>query len=144
MKLVSAIGCVFFVVMSSMAQETDSSIKLKIYLQIEALRTAHMRSDTMLANALYHPNLILTSQSGKRYGKKEALENIKNTFENYEYLDVEFLRLSEDVILTNYINERKYKDLPKGAFRVTTIWKIYEGSWRIISMQSSKIKDKKK
>ncbi len=141
MKLISAIGCVFFVAMSSMGQETDSrSIELKIYLQIEALRTAHLRSDTTLANTLYHPDLILTSQSGKKYNKKEVLENIKNTFEYYEYGNADFLRLSEDVILTNYINERKYKDLPKGAFRITTIWKIYEGSWRIISMQSSKIK----
>ncbi len=141
MKLISAIGCVFFVAMSSMGQETDSrSIELKIYLQIEALRKAHLRSDTTLANTLYHPDLILTSQSGKKYNKKEVLENIKNTFEYYEDGNADFLRLSEDVILTNYINERKYKDLPKGAFRITTIWKIYEGSWRIISMQSSKIK----
>lgn len=122
------------------AQAVDALAEIQD--QINALRKAHLNSDVDLANQLYHPKLIVTSQSGKKYTKKEALENIKNSFEYYENLEIEFMPLSNDVVLTNYLNERKYKDFEKGIFRLTTVWTKDEGDWRIISMQSSRLKQK--
>ena len=122
------------------AQAVDALAEIQD--QINALKKAHLNSDVDLANQLYHPKLIVTSQSGKKYTKKEALENIKNSFEYYENLEIEFMPLSNDVVLTNYLNERKYKDFEKGIFRLTTVWTKDEGDWRIISMQSSRLKQK--
>ncbi len=122
------------------AQEVSSAIKGEIQGQINKLRTAHLKSNVALADKLYHPHLILTSQSGKKYNKEVALLNIKNTFEAYESAEIEFLTVSDDVILTNYINERKYKDFPSGSYRLTVVWTIHEDTWKIISMQSSKVK----
>lgn len=124
-------------------QEIRSEILSEIEAQIALLRTAHLKSDVTLVDKIYHPNLILTSQSGKKYKKDIALKNIENTFESYEYSDIEFLRVSDDALITNYINERKYKDFPKGKFRLTVVWTRHEDKWKIISMQSSKIKESK-
>lgn len=126
-----------------MAQQMDAKITSEIQKQIENLRTAHLNSDMALADKLYHPDLILTSQSGKKYKKGVALMNIKNTFESYKSSDIEFLQVSDYVVITNYINERKYKDFEKGTYRLTVVWTMYESEWRIISMQSSKIKERK-
>lgn len=129
--------------LSGNAQETSSAVTEHIHKQIKNLRTAHLNSNVELADQLYHPNLILTSQSGKKYNKEVALVNIKNTFEAYESSEIEFLTVCEDVVLTNYINERKYKDFPKGRYRLTVVWTIHNNTWKIISMQSSKVKTRK-
>jgi hypothetical protein len=133
-----------FVSIGVLAQEIGTEVQSEIQNQIDNLRTAHLNSDVDLADKIYHPNLILTSQSGKKYKKDVALVNIKNTFESYESSDIEFVHISDDVVLTNYINERKYKDYDKGKFRLTVVWTLHEDSWKIISMQSSKVKDRKK
>jgi len=126
------------------AQETGYEIRIQILEQIDNLRTAHLNSDIALADSLYHPDLMLTSQSGKKYNKEIALSNLENTFESYESSDIEFLTVSDDVILTNYINKRKYKDFDKATFRLTVVWTKHENEWKIISMQSSKVKNRKK
>ncbi|WP_350288915.1 nuclear transport factor 2 family protein [uncultured Croceitalea sp.] len=143
-KNISLLLCTILFSFCISAQEITPEIKGQILNQIDSLKIAHLHSDSSLANRLYHPDLMLTSQSGKKYNKKVALINIKNTFESYQNSDIVLLKVADDVIISNYINERKYKDFPKGKFRLTTVWKIHEGSWKIISMQSSKIKEKKK
>ncbi|MFS4467214.1 nuclear transport factor 2 family protein [Maribacter sp. 2210JD10-5] len=122
------------------AQEASPEIKDQIQEQIDNLRTAHLNSDVDLADSLYHPKLILTSQSGKKYKKDVALKNIENTFEHYESSEIEFLAITENVMLANYINERKHKGLEKGRYRLTVVWTDDEGIWKIISMQSSEVK----
>jgi len=146
MSFPKIIPIVFFVFLTSYgitAQDVSPEITVEIQKQIENLRKAHLNSDKALADKLYHPNLILTAQSGKKYKKELALKNIENTFENYESSDFDFLQVAPDVVLTNYINERKYKDFKKGKFRLTVVWTKHEGDWQIISMQSSKIKERK-
>ncbi len=128
------------VTMSGTAQETNPEMKEQIEQQINNLRTAHLNSDVDLAKKIYHPKLILTSQSGKKYDKAAALANTKNTFESYENSDIQFLQISRNVVLTNYINERKYKGFDKGRYRLTVVWTKFKEIWTIISMQSSKIK----
>ncbi|TMM58652.1 nuclear transport factor 2 family protein [Maribacter algarum] len=133
-----------FMVNASLLSQEPNVKERDILKQIEHLRTAHLNSDVDLASELYHSQLILTSQSGKKYKKDVALVNIKNTFESYESSDIEFVYISDDVVLTNYINERKYKDYDKGKFRLTVVWTKHEDAWKIISMQSSKIREPKK
>ncbi len=125
------------------AQDISSENITQIEHQIEQLKIAHLNSDSAMADALYHPKMILTSQSGKKYNKEIALKNIENNFEIYESSEIEFLPISNDVVLTNYVNERKYKTLEKGRYRLTVVWTKHEKQWKIISMQSSKIKKKK-
>ncbi len=141
MKSIITFCCCFFFLFG-IAQEVSNEKKQQIKEQIAQLRTAHLNSDIDLATKIYHPNLILTSQSGKKYDTKVALLNLKNTFESYENSAIEFLNLAENVVLTNYINKRKYKDFDKGRFRLTVIWMFEKERWQIISMQSSKIKER--
>lgn len=135
--------CVYITVSScGEIKKANSEISELIHKKIDELKTAHLNSDVALADKLYHPDLMLTSQSGKKYGKEVALLNIKNTFEMYENSEIEILTVSPNVVLTNFINERKYKDFDKGTYRLTTVWTTHQREWKIISMQSSKIKKK--
>ncbi len=138
-KTIFFIG-VIFVSIESTAQEPNEDIKNKITAQMKLLRKAHLQSDTSIADQLYHHELWLTSQSGKKYSKKEALINLTNHFETYEYSEIAFKQIAREVVMTNLINERKYKGYETGRFRLTMTWVIDERKWKIISMQSSRIK----
>lgn len=127
---------------SIVAQEVSESEQELILKQLENLRTAHLNSDVDLVDRLYHPNLILTSQSGKKYKKEVVVQNIEHKFESYQNSDFEFLKVTDDVVITNYINERKYKGFDKGKFRLSVVWTKSKGTWQIIAMQSSRINEK--
>lgn len=144
LKIIYVLSISIVISSCSETQKVSHEVSESILEQIDKLKTAHLNSDVVLADKLYHPNLILTSQSGKKYNKKVALINIKNTFEIYESSEIEFLPISSNVVLTNLINNRKYKDFDKGSYRLTAVWIIHKGKWKIISMQSSKIKSKKR
>ena len=131
---------ILFVTLNSWGQELGLSAQKKIEQQMLLLKEAHLESNPELADGVYHKDLVLTSQSGKKYGKKTALLNLKNAFDLYESASVYYLHITNDVVLTNYINERKYANFEKGTFRLTAIWKFDQGIWQIISMQSSRIK----
>ena len=126
------------------AQDVNAAIEAKILSQMDQLKKAHLESNPALGDLIYHPKLILTSQSGKKYGKEMALTNLENTFEQYDVSDLEFVTVSENVVLTNYLNTRKYKDFPSGTFRLTAVWTKNDATWQLISMQSSKVKVPKK
>ncbi|MEO0508024.1 MAG: nuclear transport factor 2 family protein [Bacteroidota bacterium] len=126
------------------AQDVNAAIEAKILSQMDQLKKAHLESNPALGDLIYHPKLILTSQSGKKYGKEMALTNLENTFEQYDVSDLEFVTVSENVVLTNYLNTRKYKDFPSGTFRLTAVWTKNDATWQLISMQSSKVKAPKK
>ncbi len=123
-----------------MAQEVPKTIQSKILMKMDLLRQAHLNSDPGLADTIYHPLLILNSQSGKKYDKETALKNLENKFEMYRTSDIEFLQVTDGAVLVNYINERKYGNFEKGVFRVTAIWVQVTEGWKIISIQSSRIK----
>ena len=135
---------IFFFACVVHGQEVDAAVQKEILSQMEHLKKAHLESNPALGDLVYHPNLILTSQSGKKYGKEMALTNLENTFEKYEVSDLEFVTVSETVMLANYLNTRKYKDFPSGTFRLTAVWTKNEVAWQLISMQSSKVKAPKK
>ena len=124
---------------SASARQIDERAKKQILGQLEKLREAHLKSDPKLAADVYDKKLILTSQSGKKYPKRDALRNIENQFKFYENSDLEFVRLSKRVIVLNYINEREIANFPRGKFRVTAVWVKMKGNWRIASLQSSRI-----
>lgn len=116
--------------------------KTKIQNRIEQLRTAHLESSADLADQIYHKDLVLVSQSGKKYGKADALRNIQNKFESYENAKLEWQSISDDVVLTTFVNRRKYANFPPGRFRLVAIWKKESSDWQLISLQSSRLKKK--
>ncbi len=126
------------------AQTQKPSIEKEINNQLNILTQAHLTSNPKLAESVYHKDLILTSQSGKLYKRKEVLLNIKNKFEFYENSDILFLHLIKGVVITNLINERKIDTFPKSKYRVTAVWIKRNKTWKIISLQSSKIINRKK
>lgn len=125
------------------SQELSQQDKTAIQKQLENLRTAHLNSDSVLVKSIYDTDLVLTSQSGTRYDFDTAVKNLQHKFESYQSSDFYFLPLDANVVLTNYINERKYEGFDKGKFRLTVIWRKHEDNWKIVSMQSSRIKKRK-
>ena len=103
------------------------------------LAEASLKSDSSIAEKLYDENLILTSQSGKVYAKKDALQDTKNAFEIYRNEDLKFLHIDKKTVVVNYQNTRKRKTLDEAKFRVTAIWIKRKDGWKIVSLQSSKI-----
>lgn len=133
-----------FCVAVNFAQEVDENTKGEILKQLENLRTAHLKSDAKLADNIYDEKLILTSQSGKKYTKKDALANIKNKFGFYENSDIEFLKLNGRVVITNFVNERQIANFNQAKYRVTAVWIKRKETWKIVSLQSSKVIIRKK
>lgn len=106
---------------------------------LQRLADANLKNDTSVAEKFYDENLLMTSQSGKVYAKKDALSDIKNSFEKYENSDFKFIHLDKKIVIVNYQNTRKRKTLEEARFRVTTVWVNKKDGWKIVSLQSSKI-----
>jgi hypothetical protein len=106
---------------------------------LQQLAEANLKSDPSVAEKFYAENLLMTSQSGKVYNKKEALSDIKNAFEKYENSDFKFIHLGKKTVIVNYQNTRKRKSLDEAKFRVTTFWVKKKDGWKIVSLQSSRI-----
>ena len=100
---------------------------------------ATLKNDTSVAEKLFAENLILTSQSGKVYPKKDALLDLKNPFEKYQNDELKFIHLDKKIVIVSYQNIRKRKTLDEAKYRVTAVWKKNKEGWQIISLQSSKI-----
>ena len=142
-KSLSTIFLILFCVAFVFGQNQGQKAEQEIVEQMKTLREAHLTSDSELAHDVFDKKLILTSQSGKIYKKKDVLKNIENKFESYENSGIRFLHLSKEIVIVNFINERKFAGFVKGKFRVTAVWLKSGNVWRIISMQSSKIKEPK-
>lgn len=111
----------------------------EITQMLQRLADANLKNDTSVAEKFYDENLLMTSQSGKVYAKKDALSDIKNSFEKYENSDFKFIHLDKKIVIVNYQNTRKRKTLEEARFRVTTVWVNKKDGWKIVSLQSSKI-----
>ena len=123
-----------------LSQGGSQSYVDEIQNRIDQLRTAHLENNTQLAQQIYHEDLVLVSQSGKKYGKEDAIRNIQNKFDSYDNDEIEWLSISDDVVLTTFVNKRKFADFPKGQFRLVAIWKKEKNDWQLISLQSSRMK----
>ena len=123
----------------SFAQSSNEKAEREISNLMQQLTEASLRSDSSVAEKVYDENLILTSQSGKVYPKKDALQDTKNAFEIYRNEDFKFLHIEKKIVVVNYQNTRKRKTLEESKFRVTSIWVKRKDGWEIVSLQSSKI-----
>jgi hypothetical protein len=119
----------------SKTEKTEQEIKNIL----QQLADANLKSDTSFAEKYFANNLLITSQSGKVYSKKDSLLDIKNPFEKYENSDFKFVHLDKKTVLVNYQNIRKRKTLDEAKFRVTTVWRKNKLGWQIVSLQSSRI-----
>ena len=123
----------------SFAQSKDEKAKGEITDLMQKLADAALKSDSGVAEKFYADEMILTSQSGKTYTKKDALLDVKNSFEVYRNDDLKFIHLNKKSLIVNYQNTRQRKTLDEAKFRVTAVWVKKKDSWKIISLQSSKI-----
>jgi hypothetical protein len=121
------------------SQDSEKKAEAEITQIMQRLADANLRSDPTIAKKHFADELVLTSQSGKVYTKKDALLDIKNEFEKYENTDLRFIHLSKKIVLVNYQNIRKRKSLDEGKYRVTAVWTKSKAGWQIVSLQSSKI-----
>ncbi len=142
-KVVFVIFAVVSLSLVCLGQNTNGKAKQQISRQLSLLVKAHLTSDAKIAGGIYDDRLILTSQSGRVYGKNDSLKNIKNKFGFYKNSDVRFLHLKKNIVVVNYINEREIGDFPRAKYRVTTVWLRRKGAWKIVSLQSSKIRMRK-
>jgi ketosteroid isomerase-like protein len=92
-----------------------------------------------VAARVYDDTLLLTSQGGTLYGKKDALVDIKNVFEIYRNDDLKFVHLDTNTVILSHQSTRQRKGFEEGKFRVTTVWVKRADGWKIVSLQSTRI-----
>lgn len=120
-------------------QDKGKRAEAEIVSILGKLAEANLRSDDSVADRYYDDRMLMTSQSGKVYEKKDALLDVKNAFEKYENSDFRFLHVDSKTVIVNYQNTRKRKSLEEAKYRVTAVWVRRNGLWRLASLQSSKI-----
>jgi ketosteroid isomerase-like protein len=118
--------------------QSDNS-ETEITALLQRLVDAQLRSDASVAEFVYDDALLLTSQSGTLYGKKDALVDIKNVFESYRNDDLKFVHLAKDIVILNHQSTRQRKGFDEGKFRVTSVWVRKANGWKIVALQSTRI-----
>ena len=99
MKYFILILLVITCVATSFAQSNEKKTEAEISNLMVQLAEASLKSDSSIAEKLYDENLILTSQSGKVYAKKDALQDTKNAFEIYRNEDLKFLHIDKKTVI---------------------------------------------
>lgn len=138
-KIVGTILILVFCAVSIFAQTQREKTEREITDLMQKFADAALKSDPSVAENIYGDEMILTSQSGKTYTKKDALLDVKNSFEVYRNDDLKFIHLNKKSVIVNYQNTRQRKTLDEAKFRVTAVWVKKKDGWKIVSLQSSKI-----
>ena len=139
MKIIFAILFIACCSSISFAQSANEKTEREISDLMRQFAEAALKSDISVGEKIFAENMILTSQSGKVYTKKDALLDLKNPFEKYENDEVKFIHLAKKTVIVSYQNTRKRKTLDEAKYRVTAVWVKKKDGWKIVSMQSSKI-----
>lgn len=124
---------------AAFGQDGSKRTEARLAAVIQELAEANLRSDTRPAEKYFADEMIMTSQSGKVYERKDALQDIKNAFEKYENSEFRFVHLDGRTVVVSYQNLRKRRTLDEAKFRVTAVWTLRRGGWKLVSLQSSRI-----
>jgi hypothetical protein len=118
--------------------KADARAEQEIRKLLGELSEARLRSDLTVPSRIFGDDLALTSQSGKLYGKADALQDFANPVE--EYRDEELIfRFYGDTALVNLVNQRKRKGMEAAKFRVTSVWIKRSRQWFMVAMQTTRI-----
>ena len=140
MKPLLALTLVLSVCVSALyASAQPDTDETAIAALLQRLVEAQLRSDPSVAELTYDDGLLLTSQSGKVYGKRDALVDVKNVFDSYRNDDLKFVHLDKNIVILNYQSTRQRRGFDEGTFRVTSVWVRKNGGWKIVSLQSTRI-----
>ncbi len=139
LKIFSIILVLFVLTTITFAQSATEKTEREITNLMSQFAAAALKNDVAVAEKLFAENMILTSQSGKVYPKKDALLDLKNPFEKYVNDEVKFIHIDKKTVVVSYQNTRKRKTLDEAKYRVTAVWTKNKSGWQIVSLQSSKI-----
>jgi ketosteroid isomerase-like protein len=139
MKTIFTILLLTCCVSITFAQSANQKTEREITSLMQQFADAALKNDVSVAEKIFAENLILTSQSGKVYPKKDALLDLKNPFEKYQNDELKFIHLDKKSVIVSYQNTRKRKTLDEAKYRVTAVWIKNKSGWQIVSLQSSKI-----
>jgi hypothetical protein len=139
MKTIFTILLLTCCVSITFAQSANEKTEREITSLMQQFADAALKNDVSVAEKIFAENLILTSQSGKVYPKKDALLDLKNPFEKYQNDELKFIHLDKKSVIVSYQNTRKRKTLDEAKYRVTAVWIKNKSGWQIVSLQSSKI-----
>ncbi len=118
--------------------KADASTEQEITKLLGEFRQARLQGDIAAPSRIFAEDLVLTSQSGKLYGKAEALQDFANALEEYRDEDL-FFRFYGDTAIVNLVNQRKRKGTEAAKFRVTGTWLKRGGQWFMVAMQTTRI-----
>ena len=110
---------------------------------VAALRKAALAGSSAQAEPWLAPDLMLVSQSGKVYGRTEALQDIAGGFQSWENREFQRAGSGNNVRLT-FINRRERvgrdgKMLPATDYRVVQLWEKHRNAWRLVLQTSVKL-----
>ena len=108
-----------------------------------ALRAAALAGDSRLAADWVADDLMLISQSGKLYGRAEALADIDQGFISWDNRDVE-LREDAGGVRATFINRRTRTGqdgaiIPATDYRVVQMWQQRGEAWKLVLQASLRL-----
>lgn len=115
--------------------ETDPVAALDVF------RAAARSKDTRSAASLMSDRLVLVSQSGKVYGKAEALADLGGGFVAWDNSDIDARDGGRRARVLSFINRRQRPAMAAARFRVLQVWQSQAGSFRLIAQSSVKLPD---
>lgn len=107
---------------------------------INSLRDAALSGQTERAEPHLAADLQLLSQSGRLYGRDEALADLRSGFESW-VIEEQDARADSGLVRVVSIVRRKRKGLEEGRFRVLQVWRpAAEGQWKLVAQASVRMK----
>lgn len=105
---------------------------------LSTIRAAALSKDVTAARALFADDLALISQSGKLYGKTEALADLGNGFETWENSDVQ-VRSARGLLIVTLVNSRKRPNVEAARFWLLQVWRKGGKGWQLAAQSSTRI-----
>lgn len=108
---------------------------------LDVFRAAALSGDTRQAAALMADQLVLVSQSGKVYGKAEALADLGGGFIAWDNTDIAARNESGHTRVLSFVNRRQRPAMAAARFRVLQVWQARADRFRLIAQSSVKLPD---
>jgi hypothetical protein len=105
---------------------------------LETIRAAALSRDVKSVDALFADRLALISQSGRLFGKADALADLAGGFEAWDNSEL-VLREEGRGLLVTMVTTRKRPNIEPARFRVMQLWQRDGGRWQLVAQSSTRI-----
>ena len=121
-----------------LAAPAFAQVPPEVGVALDAIRAAALSGKTETAAALFAPDLVLVSQSGKTYDRAAALADLGNGFAAWNNSEIDG-SVDGDTAIVTLVNRRQRPKIDAASFRVLQTWKQRAGKWLLVAQSSSPV-----